>query len=204
MASCASVYQMDIKKVIAYSTCSQLGYMVMACGLSYYNLALFHLFNHAFFKALLFLGAGSIIHGVDDEQDMRRMGGLSNFLPFTLLCMSVGSLAIMGIPFLAGFYSKDLILELTAVSYVVDSIFLYVLGVVAAFCTAVYSIRLLLAVFFMTPKGYHTTSPHEADNYMTTSLTILLFASCVMGYLFHDYFVGLGSPVLSDTICYLP
>ena len=95
MASCASVFQFDIKKVIAYSTCSQLGYMIMACGLNYYNVALFHLFNHAFFKALLFLGAGSIIHAVMDEQDMRKMGGLANFLPLTMLCIIVGSLAIM-------------------------------------------------------------------------------------------------------------
>jgi len=105
------IFQYDVKKVIAYSTCSQLGYMFLSCGLSNYLVAIFHLFNHAFFKALLFLGAGAIIHALYDEQDMRRMGGLINFLPFTYICILFGSLAIMGFPFLTGFYSKDLILE---------------------------------------------------------------------------------------------
>jgi NADH-ubiquinone oxidoreductase chain 5 len=109
--SMVGIFQFDIKKVIAYSTCSQLGYMFFSCGLSNYQMAVFHLFNHAFFKALLFLSAGSVIHALADEQDMRRMGGLVNFLPFTYFCMLLGSLAIMGFPFLTGFYSKDLILE---------------------------------------------------------------------------------------------
>jgi NADH:ubiquinone oxidoreductase subunit 5 (subunit L)/multisubunit Na+/H+ antiporter MnhA subunit len=101
-----SVFQYDIKKVIAYSTCSQLGYMFFACGLSIYEMAIFHLFNHAFFKALLFLGAGSIIHLMADEQDMRRMGGLIKFLPVAYLGMLLGSMAIIGFPFLAGFIQK--------------------------------------------------------------------------------------------------
>lgn len=204
MASCASVFQFDIKKVIAYSTCSQLGYMVMACGLNYYNVALFHLFNHAFFKALLFLGAGSIIHAVADEQDMRRMGGLANFLPFTMLCIIVGSLAIMGIPFLAGFYSKDVILELAVSSYIIDGVFLYFMALFAAFCTSVYSIRMLVFVFFFNPKGSHTVSPVEADHYMTVVLATLLVFSCIVGYMFCDYFLGFGTPALSDSVAYLP
>ena len=204
MASCASVFQFDIKKVIAYSTCSQLGYMVMACGLNYYNVALFHLFNHAFFKALLFLGAGSIIHAVADEQDMRRMGGLANFLPFTMLCIIVGSLAIMGIPFLAGFYSKDVILELAVSSYIIDGLFLYFMALFAAFCTSVYSIRMLMFVFFFKPKGSHTVTPLEADYYMTLVLATLLVFSCIVGYTFSDYFVGFGTPALSDSVAYLP
>ena len=110
-AASIGVFQNDLKKVIAYSTCSQLGYMVFICGLSGYNIAMFHLFNHAFFKALLFLSAGSIIHAVADEQDMRKMGGLLNLLPFTYSMMLIGSLSLMGFPFLTGFYSKDLILE---------------------------------------------------------------------------------------------
>lgn len=105
--------QNDIKKIIAYSTCSQLGYMVLACGLSSYNLGLFHLFNHAFFKALLFLSAGSIIHVLNGEQDIRRMGGLSKLSPFIYINMSIASLSLAGFPFLAGFYSKDLIIEST-------------------------------------------------------------------------------------------
>jgi len=146
--SLSAVFQFDLKKVIAYSTCSQLGYMFLACGLSFYNLALFHLFNHAFFKALLFLSAGSIIHALNDEQDMRKMGGLINFLPFVFFCMFFGSLAIMGFPFLTGFYSKDVILELLLASYKIDFLFFYTLALFAAFFTALYSIRLLLLIFF--------------------------------------------------------
>jgi len=204
MASCASVFQFDIKKVIAYSTCSQLGYMVLACGLNYYNIALFHLFNHAFFKALLFLGAGSIIHAVMDEQDMRKMGGLANFLPLTMLCIIVGSLAIMGIPFLAGFYSKDVILELAVSSYTIDGVFIYFMALFAAFCTSVYSIRMLMFVFFLTPKGSHVVAPVEADHYMTIVLSTLLIFSCIVGYVFADYFLGFGTLALSDSVAYLP
>lgn len=104
--------QNDLKKVVAYSTCSQLGYMVMVCGLSGYSVSLFHLTNHAFFKALLFLSAGSVIHAISDEQDLRKMGGLVALLPYSYAAILVGSLSLMGFPFLAGFYSKDLILEL--------------------------------------------------------------------------------------------
>jgi NADH-ubiquinone oxidoreductase chain 5 len=107
------VFQNDLKKVIAYSTCSQLGYMMVACGLSCYNVSMFHLFNHAFFKALLFLTAGSIIHAIFDEQDMRRMGSLIKFLPLTYSLMLVGSFTLLGFPFLTGFYSKDFIIELS-------------------------------------------------------------------------------------------
>ena len=103
--------QNDIKKIIAYSTCSQLGYMVLSCGLSLYSASLFHLFNHAFFKALLFLSAGSVIHILAGEQDIRRMGALTRLTPYVYLCMLVASLALAGFPFLAGFYSKDFIIE---------------------------------------------------------------------------------------------
>jgi NADH-ubiquinone oxidoreductase chain 5 len=116
-AATTGVVQNDLKKVIAYSTCSQLGYMVMICGLSNYSISLFHLMNHAFFKALLFLSAGSIIHALSDEQDMRKMGGLIYFIPFTYTMILIGSLSLMGFPYLAGFYSKDLILELTYDKY---------------------------------------------------------------------------------------
>jgi NADH-ubiquinone oxidoreductase chain 5 len=143
-----SVFQYDIKKVIAYSTCSQLGYMVFSCGLSNYEIAIFHLFNHAFFKALLFLGAGAIIHSLLDEQDMRKMGNLVFSLPLTYVSMLIGSMAIIGFPFLSGFYSKDLVLELAYSRYVIDAHFIYTLGISTAFLTAVYSIRLLIFVFF--------------------------------------------------------
>src|SRR3989338_4400258 len=124
-AATTGLFQNDLKKVIAYSTCSQLGYMVFACGLSNYQVGFFHLINHAYFKALLFLSAGSVIHAVSDEQDMRKMGGLVNLLPFTYCMMFIGSLALMGFPFLTGFYSKDIILELTYSKYTLTSNFVY-------------------------------------------------------------------------------
>jgi NADH-ubiquinone oxidoreductase chain 5 len=117
MAATIGVVQNDIKKVIAYSTCSQLGYMVFACGISNYAISMFHLMNHAFFKALLFLSAGCVIHAMADEQDMRKLGGLIKTLPFTYSMMVIGSLSLMGFPFLTGFYSKDAILEASYASY---------------------------------------------------------------------------------------
>lgn len=124
-AATTGLLQNDLKKVIAFSTCSQLGYMVFSCGLSSYNVSIFHLSNHAFFKALLFLSAGSVIHALSNEQDMRRMGGLVNILPFTYTMILIGSLALGGFPFLSGFYSKDVILEVAAASYQIPSAFAY-------------------------------------------------------------------------------
>ena len=117
LAATVGVVQNDLKKVIAYSTCSQLGYMVVACGISHYSISLFHLMNHAFFKALLFLSAGSVIHALSDEQDIRKMGGLIKLIPLTYILVVIGSLSLMGFPYLTGFYSKDLILELTYEKY---------------------------------------------------------------------------------------
>jgi len=114
------LFQMDVKKIIAYSTCSQLGYMLFACSLSKYDVAMYHLINHAFFKALLFLCAGSIIHAMKDEQDIRKMGGLLPYLPFTYSCMLIGSLSLTGFPFLTGFYSKDLIIESAYAPYLIS------------------------------------------------------------------------------------
>jgi NADH-ubiquinone oxidoreductase chain 5 len=122
-AATIGLVQNDIKKIIAYSTCSQLGYMAFICGTSNYSVALFHLSNHAFFKALLFLGAGSIIHSLNNEQDIRKMGGLINLLPYTYSMMLIGSLSIAGFPFLSGFYSKDIILELVYTKYTLNSLF---------------------------------------------------------------------------------
>lgn len=123
-AASVALFQYDLKKIIAYSTCSQLGYMVMACGISHFSLALFHLVNHAFFKALLFLGAGVIIHCFNGEQDIRRMGGLQNIFPVGLATMGIAAAALSGIPFLAGFYSKDFILSLLLVQNNVLGVFL--------------------------------------------------------------------------------
>jgi len=125
MAATTGLLQNDLKRVIAYSTCSQLGYMVFACGLSGYSIGIFHLANHAFFKALLFLSAGSIIHAMADEQDMRKMGGLLKLLPYTYGMMLIGSLALMGFPFLTGFYSKDVILEVAYGSFTVQGHFAF-------------------------------------------------------------------------------
>jgi len=124
-AATTGLFQNDLKRVIAYSTCSQLGYMIFACGVSNYSVGVFHLANHAFFKALLFLGAGSVIHAVADEQDMRRMGGLKRLIPFTFSVMLIGSLALMGFPFLTGFYSKDVILEVVFAKYTTMGHFAY-------------------------------------------------------------------------------
>src|SRR3989338_2795459 len=146
-AATTGLFQNDLKKVIAYSTCSQLGYMIFACGLSNYNLSMFHLINHAYFKALLFLAAGSVIHALADEQDMRKMGGLVKLLPYTYIMMLIGSLSLMGFPFLTGFYSKDVILELTYSKYTFSGNFAYCLGLISAFFTSFYSFRLLYLTF---------------------------------------------------------
>jgi NADH:ubiquinone oxidoreductase subunit 5 (subunit L)/multisubunit Na+/H+ antiporter MnhA subunit len=190
-----SVFQYDVKKVIAYSTCSQLGYMFFACGLSTYEVAIFHLLNHAFFKALLFLGAGSIIHSIGDEQDMRRMGGLIKILPVTYFSMLLGSMAIIGFPFLAGFYSKDLILELAYSRIVIDGLFIYSLAILTAFFTAVYSIRLLIFVFFKRNFAFKTIFSHaeEKDKRMLASLLVLALAAIFVGYFFSEIAYGIGS-----------
>jgi NADH-ubiquinone oxidoreductase chain 5 len=125
MAATTGLMQNDLKRVIAYSTCSQLGYMIFACGLSNYNVGVFHLANHAFFKALLFLGAGTVIHAVNDEQDFRKMGGLAKLIPLTYSLMFIGSLALMGFPFLSGFYSKDVILEVAYAKYTISGHFAF-------------------------------------------------------------------------------
>jgi NADH-ubiquinone oxidoreductase chain 5 len=141
-------FQYDMKKIIAYSTCSQLGYMFFSCGLSNYHVAFFHLFNHAFFKALLFLSAGVLIHSLFDEQDIRRMGMLLPVFKLVYLAVIIGSLAILGFPFLSGFYSKDLILELVYSRFVIDSIFIYFFALLGAIFTAIYSIKVIFFVFF--------------------------------------------------------
>ena len=125
MSATIALTQNDLKKIIAYSTCSQLGYMFFSCGLSNYHAGLFHLFNHAFFKALLFLAAGSVIHAMGDEQDLRKLGGASVSMPITYITMLIGSLSLSGFPFLSGFYSKDYILETAVASYSINGIFLF-------------------------------------------------------------------------------
>jgi len=194
-ASTTGLFQNDMKKVIAYSTCSQLGYMIFACGLSSYEVGLFHLSNHAFFKALLFLGAGSVIHALSDEQDMRKMGGLKRILPYSYSVMLVGSFALMGFPFLAGFYSKDVILEVSYSTYTIYGQFSYLLGTLAAFATAYYSIRVLYLVFLAEPNGNKKNlfNAHEGTIRMTFPLFLLCFLSIFVGFLTKDFFIGFGT-----------
>lgn len=201
-AATTGLFQNDMKKVIAYSTCSQLGYMVFACGLSSYEVGMFHLSNHAFFKALLFLGAGSVIHAMSDEQDMRKLGGLKQILPFTYSVILIGSLALIGFPFLAGFYSKDVILEVSASTYTVVSQFAYTLGLLAAFCTAFYSTRLLYLVFLADPNGHKTVTlnAHEGGWRMSLPLVLLAICSILIGYVSKDLFIGFGTDFWGSSI----
>jgi NADH:ubiquinone oxidoreductase subunit 5 (subunit L)/multisubunit Na+/H+ antiporter MnhA subunit len=147
-AGSVGITQYDIKRVIAYSTCSQLGYMVLICGAAVFSIGLFHLFNHAFFKALLFLGSGSIIHAMSDEQDMRKYGLLYTVMPFVGQAFLLASIALMGLPFLAGFYSKDSILEILVSSYTEVGLWGYVIGVGAALLTTVYSFKIAYWTFY--------------------------------------------------------
>nr|BCT43211.1 NADH dehydrogenase subunit 5 [Musa textilis] len=149
LAATTGILQNDLKRVIAYSTCSQLGYMIFACGISNYSVSIFHLMNHAFFKALLFLSAGSVIHAMSDEQDMRKMGGLASSFPFTYAMMLIGSLSLIGFPFLTGFYSKDVILELAYTKYTFSGHFAFWLGSVSVLFTSYYSFRLLFLTFLV-------------------------------------------------------
>jgi len=201
-AASTGLLQNDLKRVIAYSTCSQLGYMIFACGVSNYSVGVFHLSNHAFFKALLFLGAGSVIHAVADEQDMRRMGGLKRLVPFTFSVMLIGSLALMGFPFLTGFYSKDVILEVTFAKFTTAGHFAYTLGTASAFLTAFYSMRLSYLTFLSSPNGFKPViiGAHDSPIRMALPLFILTFPSIFIGYLSKDLFIGLGTSFWNNAI----
>jgi proton-translocating NADH-quinone oxidoreductase chain L len=202
MAATSGLLQNDLKKVIAYSTCSQLGYMVFACGLSSYALSLFHLTNHAFFKALLFLSAGAVIHSVSNEQDMRKLGRLIQLLPYTYVMFVTGSLALIGFPFLSGFYSKDLILEIAAGSITVGGIFAYWLGLVTAMLTSFYSFRLLSLVFVASSRSPRTylVQLHALSPRMAFSLAALTLGSIFFGYIWKELFVGFGTDFWGNVI----
>jgi len=201
-AATTGLFQNDLKRVIAYSTCSQLGYMVFVAGLSHYSLSFFHLFNHAYFKALLFLSAGSIIHALHDEQDIRKMGGLVKILPFTYTMILIGSLSLMALPFLTGFYSKDVILEIAYGQYFITGTFTYWLGTLTAVITAYYSFKLIFYTFFGTPNGSKVIyeSTHEASFLMSIPLFILSLASIFFGFISKDLFIGLGSTFWNNTL----
>jgi len=205
-AATIGLLQNDLKRVIAYSTCSQLGYMVFACGLSNYSVGIFHLTNHAFFKALLFLAAGSVIHSVSDEQDMRKMGGLKKLLPYTYSIMLIGSLALMGFPFLTGFYSKDVILEVAYGKYSIIGHFSYILGSCGAFLTAFYSTRLIYLTFLTKPNSYKSVifSATESSYQISTVLAILAIPSIFAGFYLKDMFIGLGTDFWGNSLYILP
>jgi NADH-ubiquinone oxidoreductase chain 5 len=201
-AATTGLVQNDIKRVIAYSTCSQLGYMIFACGLSNYAVGFFHLSNHAFFKALLFLSAGSVIHSVNDEQDMRKMGGLKRLTPFTYSMVIIGSLALIGFPFLAGFYSKDLILEVAFGKYSYLGYFSYFLGSISAFFTAFYSMRLAYLTFLSKPIGHKKVIcySNDAGIFICLALGFLALPSIFVGYFTKDMMVGIGSSFFGSSI----
>lgn len=201
-AATAAIVQHDIKKTIAYSTCSQLGYMVFCCALSNYPVGLYHLVTHAFFKALLFLSAGAVIHALANEQDIRKMGGLVKLLPFTYVMMLVGSLALGGFPFLAGFYSKDLILETTLHTINYFQYFVIITSFLTALLTAIYSFRTLYLIFLAPTSVYKPTGKkiHDVPKIMALSLFILALGSMFSGYYFFDMFAGLGGDFLETSI----
>jgi NADH-quinone oxidoreductase subunit L len=194
-AATVGLVQNDIKRVIAYSTCSQLGYMFFACGVGAYSVAIFHLMTHAFFKALLFLSAGSVIHGMSGEQDMRKMGGIWHRMPITYIYMWIGSLALAGMPFFAGYYSKDLILEAAYAAGSGAPRFAFWLGIAAAFMTAFYSWRLLFMTFHGKPRASKDVMDHvhESPPIMLRPLLLLVFGALFSGAL-GVYVFGLVLP----------
>jgi len=195
-AASSGLVQNDVKRVIAYSTSSQLGYMVLACGLLNFDVSFFHLINHAFFKALLFLSAGVIIHSFYNQQDIRYMGGFISFLPFVYSVFLIGSLSLAGFPFLTGFYSKDLILEVSLSTFTLSSYFVFWLALITVFLTSFYSFRLLFFLFYHKPFSLNFTyysNFHSINIFALLPLAILALFSIFAGYLIKDLFVGLGT-----------
>lgn len=184
--------QNDIKRIIAYSTCSQLGYMFFAAGVGAYQGAIFHLFTHAFFKALLFLSAGSVIHAMSEEQDIRKMGGIWKKIPVTYAVMWIGSLALAGVPFFAGYYSKDFVLEAAYAAHSGVGMYAFICGLLAAFLTAFYSWRLLILTFHGAPRADHHTMEHvhESPLVMLVPLLLLAVGAVFAGVVFAPSFIG--------------
>jgi NADH-ubiquinone oxidoreductase chain 5 len=207
-SSLIGLFQQDIKKVIAYSTMSQLGMMVIAVGLSSYNIALFHLVNHAFYKGLLFLGAGAVIHAVADNQDFRKYGGLISYLPLTYSVMLIASLSLVAFPFMTGFYSKDFIIESAFGKYYISSIAVYYIASIGAMFTTLYSVKVLYLTFLSNPNGpivnyKQAHAAHDGDIYISLPLIILAVFSIFFGYITKDIFIGLGSDFFSDNSLFI-
>jgi NADH-quinone oxidoreductase subunit L len=190
-AATVALVQSDIKKIIAYSTCSQLGYMFFAAGVGAYNVAMFHLFTHAFFKALLFLGSGSVIHSFNDEQNINQMGAVYKKLPYTWILMIIGTLALTGFPFLSGFYSKDAIIEFAYLKGNTSGYYAAGIGIFTALLTSIYSWRLIFKTFHGTynNKKIDIEKIHESPMVMLVPLIILAIGSIFAGFLFKDLFI---------------
>jgi NADH-quinone oxidoreductase subunit L len=203
-AASIAIVQTDIKRIIAYSTCSQLGYMFFAAGMGAYNVAIFHLFTHAFFKALLFLGAGSVIHAFHDEQNIEKMGGVWKKIPLTYALMLIGTLALTGFPLLAGFYSKDAIIESAYFSKSLFAGYAFVIGITTAFITSIYSWRLIFKTFH---GKYNNTMSlekvHESGPVMLIPLLLLAVGATFSGYLFHEIFIGENTQFWGKAIFFL-
>jgi NADH-quinone oxidoreductase subunit L len=193
-AATVGLVQNDIKRVIAYSTCSQLGYMFVALGVGAYGVGIFHLFTHAFFKALLFLGSGSVIHALDDEQDMRHMGGLYKMLPYTWIVMVIGTLALTGFPLTAGYYSKDAIIESAYAAHSSVGFYAFILTVMAVLLTSFYSWRLIFMTFHGKSRANAEVlnKAHESPLVMLVPLALLALGSIAAGFLFKGLFIGDG------------
>lgn len=194
-AATVGLVQNDIKRIVAYSTCSQLGYMFVAMGAGAYSVGMYHLFTHAFFKALLFLGSGSVIHAMHHEQDIRNMGGLWNKIPFTFIMMAIGTLALTGFPLTAGYFSKDAIIESAFVSHNPFALYGFILTVAAAGLTSFYSWRLVFKTFFGEPHDpAHHAAAHESPLTMLVPLFVLAAGAIFAGFPFVELFVGHGVP----------
>ena len=207
-SSLIGLFQQDIKKVIAYSTMSQLGMMVIAVGLSSYNIALFHLVNHAFYKGLLFLGAGAVIHAVGDNQDFRKYGGLIGYLPLTYSVMLIASLSLVAIPFMTGFYSKDFILESAYGQFYLSSVTIYFIATIGAMFTTLYSVKVLYLTFLTNPNGplvnyKQEHAAHEGDIFMSIPLILLAVFSIFFGYITKDVFLGLATGFFADNSIFI-
>src|SRR6478752_3430588 len=221
-SSLIGLFQQDIKKIIAYSTMSQLGMMVIAIGLSSYNVAIFHLVNHAFYKGLLFLGAGAVIHSVTDNQDFRKYGGLISYLPLSYSVMLIASLSLVAFPFMTGFYSKDFILESAYGQFSFSGVAVYIIATIGAIFTTLYSVKVLYLTFLANPNGprtYYRLSTdnlfsgqphpisykpaHEGDFFLTLPLIILALFSIFFGFITKDIFIGLGSNFFVDNSLFI-
>lgn len=209
-ASSIGLTQIDIKKIVAYSTCSQLGYMFLSCGFQNYIFSMYHLFIHAFFKALLFLTAGYLIHLLSNEQDIRKMGGLLKLLPFSYILMLIGSYSIAGLPYLSGFYSKDLLIENVITSYFNSFFytnnslisFILILSLITVLVTALYSFKSIIDIYYLSFKGFlgYVTNVHYSSFFIQVPLALLSIATIYSGYLFQESMVGINTDFLSKSI----